>query len=35
MTKKEFYIDFDFTEVQNLNKENLAPRAGRNKLFRR
>ena len=25
MTKKEFYIDFDFTEVQNLNKENLAP----------
>lgn len=25
MTLKEFYIDFDFTEVQNLHKENLSP----------
>lgn len=25
MTTKEFYIDFDFTEVQNLNKKNLSP----------
>lgn len=25
MTLKEFYIDFDFTEVQNLHKENLTP----------
>lgn len=24
MTPKEFYIDFDFTEVQNLRKENLS-----------